>query len=227
MSCKYQEHLTLGIQFIFDLSTNKIKTRTVDSSIDLEIYKITPKGRKFVGKGGLVDILWLRCLDLLCENTIETVTFYSESYTKAMMPDRIAGNLSDLMIAYSRVFKSLKELLNLTENSVTVGLNRYWIKRIDYSTKKPIVPPPTYKSSSLGNIYKDQQVLFYPFLFKPNYYPDILRYYDDINLEASEKLHINDGYTIENNNSFPNIELKPDLDQDVSSNNIDPFNILL
>ena len=232
MSCKYQEHLSLGMQFIFDPTTNKIKTTGSGSSLDLEIYKITPKGRRFVGKYGLVDNLWIHCFDLLCENTLESVTFYSESYTKAMMPDRLAGNQSDLMIAYSRVYREVKRELNITDSDISVRFDshRLWKKRILYDNLKSAVPPYTVSRGTTLQVLSDQQVLLYPFLFRPDDYPDILRYYKDVILYISggdALLYIYKGILMENGSSFPNVELKPDLNQNISSTNIDPFNILL
>ena len=58
----------------------------------------------------------------------------------------------------------------------------------------------------------------------------ILRYYKDVVLYGSggdALLLIYKGILMENGSSFPNVELKPDLDQNISSTNIDPFNILL
>ncbi len=213
MSYKYQEHLSIGIQFIFDPDTNKIKTRVSGSETDLEIYRITPKGRVFVGKKGLVDTLWLRVFDPLCENTAYTVTFYNESHTKAMMPDRLAGNLSDLMIAYNRVYMCLKDQINFGTDPI---LHNNWKKRIDYNPDpgQTVIPPNIKKTGNDPYIDPDQQLLFYPFLLKPKSYPDILRYYKDIEDLSREKINISNGYTIIYTSSFPNVE-------------IDKFNILL
>ena len=195
------------------------------SDQDIQVYKITPGGKKFVGYTGLRDPLWARPFDLLCENTLSSVTFYTETYTKPMMPDRIAGNLSDLMIAYSRVYKAFNPEDN---DSINFYSFIVWSKRITYSDSITFIG--SYYTSD-----KSKVSLVYPFTFNRDHITEIF------SMKNISSMAIKPGYLIVETYSrtykgtdkdnfsidFPNIKLKPNLNDDISPTNKDPFNILL
>lgn len=219
MSLHEQERLTLAIQFIFDPNTNELAK---DEDGNISVYKITPNGRYFVGYSGLEDSLWVNFMDLLSENTLTSVTFYSESYTKAMMPDRIAGNLSDLMIAYSRVYKSFNpndiDTIYYKDRSVWMGY------RIHYVLEEILIED--YPSGDPLPIY-----LLYPTISSPREIPNILNLDSVPDFIPCMAYSVNYPYTYFNKQRyrhyFPNIKLKKNLSQNISSTNKDPFNILL
>ena len=192
MPLKEQINLCYGIQFLFNEDGTIKVVDPTSANPELCIYKITAQGRRLLGNKGLVDILWYDPFNLLCENTLTSVTFFSESYTKAMIPDRIAGNQSDLIIFYARVFKEVNRLLDLdTYDNRNLGGGYYWEPRIDTSNIKEV---PQYDKDS---------VILYPFLFRANYYPDILKYYANSVKVGSDVIL----YELKKGSSFPNIEI--------------------
>lgn len=200
--------ICVGIQFLFDPNTGEILKNV---NREIEAYRITTRGRLFIGSKSVYDPLWVDFLDLLVENTLSSVTFYSESYTRAMMPDRIAGNLSDLMIAYSRVYRAINP-----NDSDDLSINDDWEKRINYI-------PTTGKFPAEGNQSRESRILIYPFLAEHSQpTPDIFKV-------QGKNTIIFSGYSMweSYHNSFPNIKLKQNLEENISSTNKDPFNILL
>ena len=68
MTLKEEKDIVTAIQFLFDPNDFGRLLKTSDQ--DIQVYKITPGGKKFVGYTGLRDPLWARPFDLLCENTL-------------------------------------------------------------------------------------------------------------------------------------------------------------
>ena len=220
MSLKDQRDIVIAMQFLFDPQDPR---KLLKENNNVCAYKITANGRLFIGNRAFKNPIWERPLELLCENTLSSVTFYTETYTKAMMPDRIAGNLSDLMIAYSRVYKSFNPNDSLT---VSLGNNLTWSKRISYNTDLATI------RVSGTTLVDNEPYLIYPFVM--DNIPDFFR----MKKPDSSILKVKPGYSIKEFYSrtckgnvycidFPNIKLKPNLDNDISPTNKDPFNILL
>lgn len=211
--------ILLGIQFILKEDENGITLNKVtleDSQgnqvTDYEIYELYPEGRKYVGSFGLVGRFWENQFSRLVDNTRLSVIFYSESYTRTMMPDWIEGTMANTVIAYSRIYQMLKDDKNITsdqsffiiQNTVVSPRQSTWRKCLDYMTgsegEVTITPSTTLSKPTLC----------YPFVIKG--YPEILAgLSNNGSIKFINKIEINYAQA---QSYFPNVE-------------IEKFNILL
>ena len=200
--------ILIGKQFILKETDSGItfNTITVAGNTVCEAYDIYPEGRKFIGNKIFHDYFWRDFWNHLADNQRLSVTFYSESYTKSMMPDWIASNFASTIIAYSRIYKMFFDMFG-NNYDPTQGILLYdrirWGKRLTYNTGDITVTPSTYHGTLIS----------FPFVLNSQEFPKMWSQRGIGSLVLENTISSNDSGSY-NSYSFPNVE-------------IDKFNILI